>query len=259
MTRAKVLKTLGWLALAGAVYWVFFRPPLSFRYRLTVEIEADGKVHSASSVLKVVYWWTTFSSGGRGWAARVEAGIGPIVKLGRHGTVVVAMHSVGNDRRFWIARERLYKQGERSTGPRGRFHIPIVLAGIPELAYGLSPPNISRARGAVVLTKWPPNFVWLPPHNNWADAMQLFEREFETFIGPGVRLKRILVEPAPYRWTMQIPNPPPAALVTLCSSTYLKLVKTRRLVDAPPLFHPMHIGIKHTYFPYEVKTVCDYM
>ncbi|MGD9727468.1 MAG: hypothetical protein AB7E70_19840 [Hyphomicrobiaceae bacterium] len=256
MTRAKALKTLGWLALAGAVYWVFFRPPLSFRYRLTVEIEADGKVHSASSVIKVVYRWTTFSSGGRGWGARVEAGIGPIVELGRHGTVVVARLEVGNDRRFGIARERLYKQEERHSGYAG---IPIPLAALPDVTYDLRPPNIARARGKVVVTKWLPNFVWLPPHNNWADAMQLFEREFETFIGPGVRLKRILVEPAPYRWTMQIPNPPPAALITLCSSTYLKLFKIRRMADAPPLIHPMHIGIKHTYFPYEVKTVCDYM
>ncbi|WP_426437213.1 hypothetical protein [Bradyrhizobium genosp. P] len=50
--------TLISLVAAFATY-KFFYPTYTYRYRLTVNIEADGKLHSGSSVVEVI-WYAHF-------------------------------------------------------------------------------------------------------------------------------------------------------------------------------------------------------
>lgn len=59
----------------------------TFRFRMTLEVEADGKVHTGSSIIEV-----TYSPGGyqtKRWPTE-HRGVTPMVDLGPHGTVMAA-------------------------------------------------------------------------------------------------------------------------------------------------------------------------
>ncbi|WP_407167340.1 hypothetical protein [Bradyrhizobium sp. ORS 111] len=83
-----LLVTLIVLVAAFATY-KFFYPSYTYRYRLTVNIETDGKLHSGSSVVEVVWHahvlpeLVSFSPELRGQAALVD--------LGEHGVVVATL------------------------------------------------------------------------------------------------------------------------------------------------------------------------
>ncbi|WP_375787738.1 hypothetical protein ACE10Z_09790 [Bradyrhizobium sp. Pha-3] len=83
-----MLFTLMMLVAAFAIY-KFFYPTYTYRYRLTVNIEADGKLHSGSSVIEVIWYahllpeLVSFSPELRGQAALVD--------LGERGVVVATL------------------------------------------------------------------------------------------------------------------------------------------------------------------------
>ncbi len=237
------------LCVAGGLYWLFGDHAYYFRYRLTVDIEADGKVHSASSVIEVRYWWTELN--GPKWAARVDAGIGPIVDLGRYGSVIAALRTDPLD-------ERLRKEGYARKLP---YDVPVALTGLPWKAYKLDRHPVRHAPpGKVALTTYLPNFIWVPPSNDWTEARQLWKDEFEALIGPGVRLVQVSLEPDPAGKTMVIPEPTPEVLLGLCSPDYLEARRQTRLAKAGSSYpSPYDVGAKYEYRPFRHKSICDFL
>jgi hypothetical protein len=178
------------------VYFGVIRPLLydrMLRYRMTVEIEADGKVHLASSVAEITYTSGSTAPMAPSWYAKIK-GTAPIIDLGRHGSVIAAFTKGSADKSLWQrAREIDRVRGETGWGGSdGVYNMDQVLLG----AYNLGPRTITQARGKVFVTKYYPNFVWIPANSSWRAAQQLFPEDFEAKIGAGVRLKQITIEPA---------------------------------------------------------------
>ena len=77
------------MLVAAAATYKWFYPTYSYRYRLTINIETDGKLHSGSSVIEVIWYahllpeLVSFSPELRGEAA--------IVDLGPRGVVVATL------------------------------------------------------------------------------------------------------------------------------------------------------------------------
>lgn len=245
MMRRYVLMAL-LLGVAGGLYWLFGDHAYYFRYRLTVDIEADGKVHSASSVIEVRYWWTELN--GPKWAARVDSGIAPMVDLGQYGTVIAALGTDTTDERLYDAHQRLYDNQESRMG---RGWVPISLAGLPEEAYGLKRPNLAVARGRVVIRDGLPNFIWVPPSNNWREAKQLWKDEFETVIGPRVRLTQVAIEPAYHAATFKALPLWPVWLQELCRHN-----AEAKTLPVNVMEFPSRIGQRYSRLPFKFQTIC---
>lgn len=243
---------LGFVGLLAAyVAYVNIADRLQYyRYRLTVEIEADGKEHSASSVIEVRYWWTTFSSGTPGWAARVDAGLAPMVDLGRYGTVIAAMEE-SSDRDLSRRVDHL-RRGRNRLGGRG-------FAGLAEEAFKAKRPAIASMRGIATLEDGFPTFIWVPPSNDWRDAKQLWKDEFEQIIGVGVRLRRIVVELRPDGKPMVIPTPRPGFFASLCSPEVRKRGMAPHPAGALEYLSSYNVGAKFEYYPFAHKSICDYL
>jgi hypothetical protein len=80
------------LVAGGAVAWVKFvaYPDYSYRYRLTLAVEIDGKVHTGSSVIEVI-WNGGIPFGDVGPYYPSIRGQAALVDLGPHGAVVAAL------------------------------------------------------------------------------------------------------------------------------------------------------------------------
>lgn len=89
-----VASVIGLLALliVGAIAWVKFvaYPDYSYRYRLTLSIEVDGEVRTASSVIEVV-WKGGIPFGDVGPYVESRRGQATFVDLGKRGAVVVVL------------------------------------------------------------------------------------------------------------------------------------------------------------------------
>lgn len=184
---------------AGALYLAFaYNANVKvFRYRLTMEIEADGRMHSASSVIEVKY--LIGYDGLKNWNSRVR-GVAPMIDLGPHGTIIAALDYQIDD----IGRK------ERKAGwvPKSMWDTPVERAdSLPLSAYELHPKNINSATGQIILKKYP-CLVWVPPGGIWSAAQQLFPEELPTVVHPSIRLRQMTIEPAP--WTAIITQIDPA-------------------------------------------------
>jgi hypothetical protein len=79
------------IAIAGLVGLYYLKYPVySYRYRLTINIEIDGKVQSGSSVIEVG-WQRGPPLGDAGGYGPIIRGQAPLVDLGRHGVVVATL------------------------------------------------------------------------------------------------------------------------------------------------------------------------
>jgi hypothetical protein len=162
-----------------------------FRYRLTIDIEADGKLHSASSVIEVKY--LIGYDGLKQWNAQVT-GVAPIIDLGIRGTVIAGLEFQAGD----------YARKNRGVGrtPKVFEGFPLLSSEVPLRAYQLAPKDILSASGKRVLTEYPV-FIWIPLGGSWQSAQQLFPDELEKVIHRTVRLVQATVERVS-RWQTEI-------------------------------------------------------
>jgi hypothetical protein len=175
-----------------------------FRYRLTMEIEADGKLHSASSIIEVKY--IIGYDGLKNWNTRVR-GVAPMIDLGPHGTIIAAFDYQGDD----------YARKERAAGrrPKSIWEINIEKAdSLPLSVYKLHPKEINSAIGRVILQKYP-CIVWVPAGDNWRAAQQLFPDELQTVVHRSVRILQMTVEPARWASVLTLIDPAPEWVKTL--------------------------------------------
>jgi hypothetical protein len=153
-----------------------------FRYRLTIDIEADGKLHSASSVIEVKY--LIGYDGLKNWNAQVT-GVAPILDLGTRGTIIAGLDFGSSD----------YARKNREAGKVFKIFegFPLDASQIPLQAFQLAPKDILSAKGKRILTEYPV-FIWIPWGGNWQSAQQLFPEELETVIHSSVRIVKASVE-----------------------------------------------------------------
>jgi hypothetical protein len=166
-----------------AAWWINIQLNTSiFRYRLTIDIEADGKVHSASSVIEVKY--LLGYDGLKNWNAQVT-GVAPIIDLGTRGTIIAGLDFGSSD----------YARKNREAGKVFRIFegFPLHASEIPLRAFQLAPKDIHAAQGKSVLTQYPV-FIWIPWGGNWTSAQQLFPDELQTAIHPSVALVQASIE-----------------------------------------------------------------
>jgi hypothetical protein len=93
MTRVSKISLLWIVALIGAsiAWYKFHYPTYLHRYRLTIEIEIDGTVHTGSSVIEV-RWIAQPKIGDSPPYISSVRGQGTFVDLGSRGALVAALH-----------------------------------------------------------------------------------------------------------------------------------------------------------------------
>lgn len=167
---------------AVAVIWYRWEfPTASYRYRLTVAVNADGQVHTGSSVIDVSYrfyphWFSALASGSQ-FDSKIR-GQAALIDLGKHGVLVAALFG---------------QPGDYSTQDAD------ALAGRAFLAFSADAPGfpvtleniraISRMRGLVDLgSNDMPPFIWFSNKADPAAAHFVKPDEFAAVIGDSVRL-----------------------------------------------------------------------
>lgn len=78
------------ILLSPIATYKFFYPTYTHRYRLTVNIDADGKLHSGSSVIEVQRIYQPKIAVQSRYHIEV-VGVSPVVSLGSRGVVVAAL------------------------------------------------------------------------------------------------------------------------------------------------------------------------
>jgi hypothetical protein len=197
------------LWIAVVLIDVNFTNAYRWSYRLTVEVEVDGKVRSGSSIYGLVTHapprlfpiWPTKSVQTRSY------GVSPLIDLGRHGTLVAAQ--AYNHSHYVKYREergvRNYDYTLDPNRPLWPSQLPYY-AYIPKLANRDTWPEPHRTiywqRDRVQSKRMPP-FIWIPPSGNFREARQLVPEQFAEVIGPGVKLKAVWIEPT---WVFWVPT-----------------------------------------------------
>jgi hypothetical protein len=205
--------------LAG--YWYKY-PDYSYRYRLTVNIEVDGKVHSGSSVIEVKWRGGPVVGDGGPFGPSVK-GQAALVDLGDRGVVVATLIN-GEDYgpakdgalgALWVAAEAF---GNHST-----------VEEIPHL------PDL-RGKRDLALDKLP-RFLWFLNPQDPTTAQKLLVQDIPATFGPSARFAGASVE---------ITNDP------ILIDIRQKFSWLKPLEDKPPLnniiYLPNGLGINRYYF-----------
>ncbi len=176
----------GWLILLGLplglwMAWTFAFPVYLHRFRLTVEIEADGKIHSGTSVIQVEWQQQPLTHG-------VEhiRGEAVFVGLGNRGAVLVPLK--------WGATQKVTPNPEpvlmrylATTAYRAE------LAKFPTYLDQLK--NLPRMRGRKVLPENKlPRMIWVSDVSGLDTAVPVAPQNFIKTIGKGVVLQKVWLE-----------------------------------------------------------------
>lgn len=167
------------LLIGGAiVWWKINYPTYSYRYRLTLAIEIDGKVHAGSSVIEIV-WGGGPEIGDVGHYHPSIRGQAPLVDLGPHGAVIATLINSDYGRAadgtysvIWIAARAF---GNDSTNQE--------LPKLPHLTglRHLSPDNM-------------PQLVWFSNISDPSTARKITPADIPELFGPNARLSNATVE-----------------------------------------------------------------
>ena len=161
--------------VAAVVIYKFFYPTYSYRYRLTINIEADGKLHSASSVVGVS--WSAFDLPSYHFNPELS-GQATLINLEAHGVVVATLISG--------------KEWGPVDGALGTLWI-VPRAFDLKKGYELSALERLRGRRELVLNDLP-RFLWLSNPLDPMTARTLSVQDFPKLIGPSVRFVGASVE-----------------------------------------------------------------
>ncbi len=174
-TVAIVALLFGLTALVVAYKYCY--PTYSYRYRLTVNIEADGKLHSASSIVEVS--WSAFFLPSYHFNPRLR-GQAPLVDLGSRGVLVATL--VTGD-----------SYGPAQDGAWGALWIAARAFRLDSTNEQLPLLSTLRGQRALPLDDLP-RFVWFPNPEDPKTARKVLAQDFSTVLGPSVRFVGALVE-----------------------------------------------------------------
>jgi hypothetical protein len=216
-----LLPNLALLALAGWVVWFFrgyqrllvlfvvaafwlFETCSSYtvgttRHRLTFDVEANGQVKSASSIIEVKYFWAASTTGTMG-IVRGRRGVAAVVDLGPNGMLVAALSP------DWSEWRRRKKELGLSCSQ------PALSGEMFDAAFGMdfmkASGNSARKEFLAKARKVPqgkmklgadhlPAFIWFPNGVSYRQAQQICPEEFSRVIGADVKLRSVTIEIAP--------------------------------------------------------------
>ena len=165
------------LAVLGAAYKYLY-PTYSYRYRLTINIEAEGKLHTGSSVIEVTWYahflpeFVSFSPELRGQAALVD--------LGDRGAVVATLL---NGESYGPAQDGAWGAIWIATRAFGLNSTTDELPRLPQLRgkRDLASDNLSR-------------FLWFSNPKDPASASNILVQEFPTTLGSSVHFAGATIE-----------------------------------------------------------------
>ena len=179
----KWLKILAGAAAGLYALYYFAFPTYTHKFRLTFQVEVDGKVKEGSSVITVydkdLQWMPLVQKRWRRWAR----GPSPWIDLGERGIILVSMT------------------------PHGRYEPrPFSVAALSFAAYFDARPEsnkieleyikkISSEHGIRQLMKGQlPSFIWFPSPMKPSSAKVVAPKQFPEIVGPDVKLGLVTVE-----------------------------------------------------------------
>jgi hypothetical protein len=175
------------ILIAAAVGWYKWSfPTISYRYRLTVAVEADGQVHSGSSVIETRYRfnpeWAIGLSNGVQYHPTVT-GQAVFIDLGARGALIAALGGDYDATTSDLLVSRAYEPADLRRRGRG---VPITQKSIEEIsqksgAVGLTPDNL-------------PAFYWFSNPADLASEKLVEPDQFASVIGDSTRLISAQIE-----------------------------------------------------------------
>jgi hypothetical protein len=174
-----VLAVLALLIGAAVIGYRYKHPDYAYRYRLTVNIEVDGKIHSGSSVIEVKWLGGPVLADGGPFGPSVK-GQATLVDLGDRGVVVATLingESYGPAKdgalgALWVAAEAF---GNHSTTPE-----------IPQLPELRGKRDLDQAKL--------PRFLWFSNPQDPTTAKKLLVQDIPATFGPSARFAGASVE-----------------------------------------------------------------
>jgi hypothetical protein len=184
-----------------ATFWLLqscgFISLATTRFRMAFEVEMNGTVKSASSIIELKYSPAATTTG-RSTIVRWRRGVAAIIDLGEHGTLVAALgpDHYGNE---WRRRKKQF--GLSCSGPER-------VTQLFDAAYGLDP-TVEYDSTYLAKIRWLPSgkrkltndhlpvFIWFPRDAPYKQAQQLCPEEFARVIGADVRLRVVSIELEP--------------------------------------------------------------
>ncbi|HZO47871.1 MAG TPA: hypothetical protein VFB68_18370 [Xanthobacteraceae bacterium] len=153
-------------------------PDYQYRYRLTLAIEADGKVHTGSSVIEVTWHGQPYVPGAGSYFPHV-GGQAVVIDLGSRGTVIAALTAGQSSQEPLRAIDALFLV-PRAFG---------IVGGDKVL------PQLTRLSGRRELTPDNmPRLLWLSDVSDPKTIRQIKPEDIPNIVGPDARLKAAQVE-----------------------------------------------------------------
>ncbi len=174
--------------VAAIVVWIWLSfPTTSYRYRLTIVVELDGRVHSGSSVIEVRYrffpeFFSQLANGNQ--YERSVAGQAVLVELGERGVLIAALGDNGDH--TTVAADAL---AGRAFQPNARQY----LGGYKATFDGVRALSRSQGRIALAMDNLPP-FIWFSDSANPATGRLIKPREFANVMGDKAGLQSAEIE-----------------------------------------------------------------
>ena len=222
------------LAVPAWAVYVHYSRQHAFRFRLSMEIEADGKVHAGSSIIEVTY--TEGSINTRRWVTQ-HKGVTPMVDLGRHGTVMAAFNYGSTP-----YSQRLAAVGRPTNTSTGEGQ-PSLIDDLPLAVYNRPPEQLNSSFGKVdVPLQRLPALIWMPPDAHWRSAQSILPEEMPSTIDQSVSFIRMTIEPAAHASIHDRIEPAPDWLVQLRSDRKNESSAPARQFN----FHPLQIESEYT-------------
>ncbi len=183
----------GGIIIMGALYFLF--PTYSHRYRLTVEIEQDGTVHSGDGIVEVR--WNSHGPLEGLFAGPYDVsliGQGAVVDLGPLGVVITALKPHSFTSKYLP--KPLHAKDLAFAAIYGPNFLdnPEYAADSKRLGLRISS-YLQQTPGRLALDEQAyPSLVWLPKPNDKSSATPLLAKDFATAIGATTRVKAISIE-----------------------------------------------------------------
>jgi hypothetical protein len=186
-----------------AAFWVFqtcgVQSVGTTRHRMTFEVEVNGEVKSASSIIELEYSWAS-STTGSPVITRRRRGVAAVIDLGPNGMLVAALTADFNEWRR--RRDQFGLSCSEPASTREMFDAAFGLDYREAWNTSLQKEFVAKVR------KLPqgkrklgddhvPAFIWFPNGVSYRQAQQLCPEEFSRVIGTNVKLRTVTIEIAP--------------------------------------------------------------
>ena len=193
----------GIIAAVAGMYglYLYLFPTYTHRYRLTVEVEMDGKVVSGSGVIEVAnQYLPPFLLSPFDHSTSIK-GRAPLIDLGRHGVLLA------------VLRPHSFHDNLNPRPVSARYLAVAAFYGAKALPHGdgwMTPTGpawreISKAKGTRELSPEAyPGFVWLSDPTSRGSAVPVLDRDMATTIHPSARIRSVVLEITSDRFSDEI-------------------------------------------------------